>query len=65
MLAQFTLMKGLWRRGLLKWMLPEIKLLPVPVSPVISMVDSVWASRLMLDMVFCMAGLTEMMWSAL
>jgi hypothetical protein len=48
MLAQFTLMKGHGRRGLLKWMLPEIKLLPVPVSPVISWWILVWASRLML-----------------
>lgn len=57
MLAQFTLMNGLRRRRLMKWMVTEMKLLLVPVSPGIKIVDSVWARRPMPAIVCCMVGL--------
>ena len=42
--AQFKLMKGRFRRGLIRWMARAINSLPVPVSPRINTVASVGAT---------------------
>ena len=62
MLAQLILTKGWSRRGELKWIEPERKLLPVPVSPVSRMEASVEANLRRLLRTALKFSLSAMIW---
>ena len=57
MAAQFTLMRGMARWALRSWMARATSSLPVPVSPVMSTVLRVRATRSMVEMTSSMARL--------
>ena len=59
--AQLTLMSGMSRCGLRLWIARAISSLPVPVSPVISTVLLVSATRSARRMMSCIARLRPMM----
>ena len=64
-LEQLIFTKGLFRRWLLKWTVPARRLFPVPVSPVIRMVESVSENFRKVLIRSCMAGVKAMILSKL